>query len=99
MAIICPACNKQVFNESKQARNQVYCTPTCRKRQHRIKKRGQHLSIRMQHREDNLLLNDEMRYVVAQCKYAGTVQILSDHAPESLARTMVSAPQTPPSKK
>lgn len=88
MAIICPACNKKVFNESKQARNQVYCTPTCRKRQHRIKKRAQNLSVRIQHREDNLLLNDEMRYVVAQCKYAGTVQILSDHTLESLARTM-----------
>lgn len=87
MLKLCPVCNASISNNSNQARNQIYCTAKCRKKQYR-RSNPRIYTARMKQREDNLLLNDEMRYVVSQCKYAGTVQILSGHTRKSFVKTM-----------
>lgn len=88
MSKVCEECQETISNTSKQTSNQIYCTARCRKRNHRRRTRSTAISVRFKQREGNLLLNDEMRYVIAQCRYAGTVQILSGHDRKSYPKTM-----------
>lgn len=85
MSKFCKECQKII---STQKTSQIYCTARCRKRNHRRRTNSTAITVRSQQREGNLLLNDEMRYVVAQCRYAGTVQILSGHNRKSFVKTM-----------
>ncbi len=89
----CLACSIIIEKKSKQWANQIYCTTKCRKTDHRKKKS---LTTRVERRRANLRQNDEVLYLVKQCRNAGTVQILSGHSLESFIKTMELVRNRPP---
>lgn len=81
----CPVCKAAIQKVSNQFSNQRYCTTNCRKKAHRKKK----VEIsRLDRKRANQLQNDEMVYLVNQCKKAGTVQILHGHDLQTFVETM-----------
>lgn len=81
----CMHCNIRMDINSKPKTNQKFCSKRCRKNYHR-KEKG--LKTRLEKRRANLRLNPEVRYLVAQCKRAKTVQILQGHTLASFTETM-----------
>lgn len=81
----CLDCNKVIPKKSKQWANQIYCTAKCKKNYHRKKKS---LTTRIEQKRANLRQNDEMLYLVRQCRRAKTVQILKGHDLDSFIETM-----------
>ncbi|WP_439870824.1 hypothetical protein [Pseudomonas syringae] len=81
----CGICNGLIAAGSKQYKIQIYCSPKCRKTAHR---RKTSLANRLQQKRANLRQNDEMLYVIRQCIRAQTIEILSQHTPESFIATM-----------
>ncbi|HCE6814533.1 TPA: hypothetical protein N0H14_004570 [Pseudomonas aeruginosa] len=81
----CPICETAIQQKSKQWKKQIYCSTKCRKVAHRkrLSKRS-----REEQKRANLLQNDEVLYLVRQCRRAGTVQILSGHDSKSFIETM-----------
>lgn len=75
----------EIQNKSKQSNNQIYCSTKCRKTAHRKKKSK---VTRIEQRRANLRQNDEILYLVNQCRRAKTVQILKDHDLKSFVATM-----------
>ncbi|MGK8709161.1 hypothetical protein ACRS5L_22405 [Metapseudomonas otitidis] len=82
---LCPVCARPIENNSPQWARQVYCHQRCRKAAHR--KRVSQAS-RAQRRRANLRQNDEVLYLVRQCRRAKTIQILTGHSLESFLETM-----------
>jgi hypothetical protein len=82
---LCLNCNNPILKISKQWKNQLFCSTRCRKESFRRKKST---AASIKKREANLLLNDEMAYLIRQCRYAGTVQILSGQDFNSFVATM-----------
>lgn len=81
----CLACCVIIEKFSKQWANQKYCTAKCRKvgnLKHKSSK------TRAEQKRANLRQNDEVLYLVAQCRKAKTVQILDGHDLESFIKTM-----------
>lgn len=85
MTKLCLKCEKIIPKISKQWNNQKFCCTRCRKNHFRKQKAS---VSTVQRREANLLINEEMAYIIRQCRYAGTVQILSGHDLESFCKTM-----------
>lgn len=81
----CLNCNSLIINNSKQASRQVYCRDYCRKNANRKQKREM---SRIERRRANLRQNDEVIYLVRQCRRAGTVEILQGHSLRSFSETM-----------
>lgn len=81
----CLECDVAIYNESKQSDNQKYCTPKCRKTANRKKKSKQ---TRLEQKRSNLIQNDEIVYLLRQCRRAKTVQILHGHNLNSFLETM-----------
>ena len=81
----CLECNEVIPKKSKQWINQIYCTRTCRKNDHRKKKSA---TTRIEQKRANLRQNDEMLYLVRQCRRAKTIQILKGHDLDSFIETM-----------
>ena len=88
----CPVCNAKIQNKSKQSKNQIYCTPKCRKVSHR-KKTSKETSIAR--RRSNLPQNEEVLRLVSECRRARTVQILEGHDIDSFIETMTIVKQRP----
>jgi len=82
---LCLLCNVVINNNSKQYRNKKYCTDKCRTTAH-DKKKSQ--ITRTERKRANLRQNDEVLYLVRQCKRAKTVQILNGHNFDSFEETM-----------
>jgi len=81
----CLSCSQELVNRSKQWSNQKYCSAKCRKNHHRMKKTAM---TRVERKRSNLTQNDEMLYLIRQCKQAGTVQVLHGHDLKSFKETM-----------
>lgn len=81
----CLECRKLIEGGSKQDKNKIYCSKICNKYFNRKKAA---LKTRSAKRKSNLRLNSEFRYLVGQCKRAGTAQILYGHSLESFLETM-----------
>lgn len=88
----CPVCNVKIQNKSKQSKNQIYCTPKCRKVSH-LKKTSQ--ETRIAKRRANLRQNDEILRLVSECRRAGSVQILEGHDSTSFIETMTLVKKRP----
>ncbi|WP_256581663.1 MULTISPECIES: hypothetical protein [unclassified Pseudomonas] len=85
MKKICAVCESVIEKNSKQWAVQKYCSAKCRKIDNRKKKSR---LTRLDQKRSNLRQNDEMLYLVRQCRNAGTVQILQGHTLESFIKTM-----------
>ncbi|WP_339528555.1 hypothetical protein [Pseudomonas mucidolens] len=81
----CAGCEGIIEKKSKQWAVQKYCSAKCRKIDNRKKKSRQ---TRLDQKRSNLRQNDEMLYLVRQCRNAGTVQILQGHTLDSFIKTM-----------
>lgn len=81
----CCSCNAVIVNLSRQWADQKYCSTRCRKSSYRKKKTT--LS-RIDRRKANLLQNDEVLYLLSQCRRGGTVQVLHGHNLDSFTKTM-----------
>ncbi|MGO2704707.1 hypothetical protein [Pseudomonas helleri] len=81
----CRACSAIIEKKSNQWARQIYCTTACRKSDHRKQNR---LMSRIERRRSNLRQNDEMIYLVKQCRRAKTVEILKGHTLESFIETI-----------
>lgn len=81
----CPVCNFEIQKKSKQWATQIYCTTKCRKIAHR-KKKSQ--TTRLEQKRANMRQNDEILYLVRQCRRAKTIQILHGHDTNSFIDTM-----------
>ena len=81
----CLNCNCSIPKKSKQWANQIYCTGQCKKNHHRKMKS---LAIRVEKKRANLRQNDEMLYLVGQCRRGGSVQILKGHDLDSFIEVM-----------
>lgn len=81
----CPVCETEILRKSKQWAKQIYCSTKCRKIAHR-KKTAQF--TRTEKKRANMLQNDEVLYLVRQCRRAKTVQILYGHTSQSFIETM-----------
>lgn len=81
----CPTCDTTIAPDSRQWKNKIYCSTTCRKVAHR---KAKSQNTRAQQRRANMLQNEEVLYLVGQCKRAKTVQILTGHTLESFKETM-----------
>ncbi|WP_339453110.1 hypothetical protein [Pseudomonas sp. JAI120] len=91
----CAECEAIIPRISKQWLNKIYCSTKCRKNSNRKKKSAE---TRIQQRRSNLVQNDEMLYLVRQCKKAKTVQILRSHDLKSFIETMRLIRERPPGK-
>jgi endogenous inhibitor of DNA gyrase (YacG/DUF329 family) len=81
----CETCRRDIPNKSKQWRIQKYCSTRCRKIAFN-KRKSQ--STRIEKRKANLIQNDEVIYLIGECRRAGTVQILTDHTLKTFTKTM-----------
>lgn len=81
----CSNCPVVIPNDSKQYKNKKYCSDRCKKAAFNRKKAK---TTRIEQKKANLIQNDEFRYVVKQCKRAGTVQILHGHTLKSFTKTI-----------
>lgn len=81
----CPICTTEIHKKSKQWVNQTYCSTKCRKIAN-LKKKSK--IARIEKKRANLVQNDEILYLVKQCRRAGTVQILTGHDFQSFLETM-----------
>lgn len=81
MPKLCPVCEIEI----KPRPNQKYCSERHRKEAHSKKKSKQ---TRTEKKRSNLIQNDTFIYVINQCRYAGTVQILTGHNLKSFTKTM-----------
>jgi hypothetical protein len=82
---ICPACATQIENKSKQWKKQIYCSDKCRKVAHR---KASSTNKRIEQRRANMRQNEEVLFLVRQCRRAKTVQILKGHDSVSFTITM-----------
>ncbi len=85
MKKLCPVCEDEIYKKSKQWSKQIYCSTKCRKVAHR---RSKARKTREQQKRSNMLQNEEVLYLVRQCRRAGTVEILSGHTSDSFIETM-----------
>lgn len=81
----CAYCLSEIEKASKQWQNQVYCTTKCRKNAHRKKTAA---NTRIEKKRANLTQNDEVVYLLRQCRRAKTVQILHGHDLNTFLETM-----------
>lgn len=81
----CLNCGVDIPKVSKQWSIQKFCSSRCRKYYHR--KKTSTLS-RVERRRSNLRQNEQIVYLINQCKKAGTVQILEGHTLQSFIETM-----------
>lgn len=81
----CPECSTCFSKDSPQWSRKIYCTEKCRKAAHKKKCAK---ATRLEQRRANLRQNEEMLYLVRQCRRAKTVQILTGHDLESFVATM-----------
>lgn len=81
----CLECKKHIEGGSKQDKRKIYCSKICNKYFNRKKAA---LKARSAKRKSILRLSSEFRYLVDQCKRAGTVQVLYGHSLESFIETM-----------
>lgn len=81
MSKLCPVCKIEI----KKRPNQTYCSERHRKEAHRKKKSKQ---TRTEKKRSNLIQNDTFIYVINQCRYAKTIQILTGHTLKSFTRTI-----------
>jgi ribulose bisphosphate carboxylase small subunit len=89
----CLACNVVIPKLSKQWSNQKYCTKKCKKIGNLKKKASK---TRTEQKRANLRQNDEILYLVKQCRKAETVQILNGHNLDSFTKTMDLVRNRPP---
>lgn len=82
---ICPVCKISIARKSKQWVRQIYCSTKCRKVSHRAKKSH---ALRIERKRANLRQNDEIVYLIRECRRAATVQILHGHDLGSFIETM-----------
>nr|WP_279153528.1 hypothetical protein [Pseudomonas mosselii] len=89
----CATCELVILKKSKQWKNQKYCSNKCRKLYHRKR-----ISIanRVEQKKSNLLQNEEMLYLIRQCKKAKTVEILHGHTLDTFIETMNLIRHRPP---
>lgn len=85
MIKLCDNCSKEIHKDSTQFKTKRFCTKKCNKNFHRKKAA---LEVKVRKKRANLTQNKEVVYLIRQCKYAGTVQILSGHTLESFVETM-----------
>lgn len=85
MRKICPMCLAEIKNDSKQWKNKIFCSAKCRKTSFNKEKSE---IARLRKKKSALIQNDQMIYVINQCRRAGTVQILSRHTLKSFTKTM-----------
>lgn len=81
----CSYCLSEIERASKQWQNQIYCTQKCRKNAHRKKTAAK---TRIEKKRANLTQNDEVVYLLKQCRRAKTVQILHGHDLNTFIETM-----------
>ena len=81
----CAYCLSKIEKDSKQWQNQVYCTSKCRKNAHRKKTAA---NTRIEKKRANLTQNDEVVYLLKQCRRSKTVQILHGHDLNTFLETM-----------
>ena len=81
----CRYCDIEIPNKSGQWSSQVYCTARCRKYAHR---KNKSLLTRVERKRANLLQNDEILYLIKQCKRAKTVEVLKGHTLDSFIETI-----------
>lgn len=81
----CETCGIDIPNKSKQWRIQKYCSTQCRKIAFNRRKSK---NTRIEQRKANLIQNDEVIYIIRECRRAGTVQILTGHTLKSFTKTM-----------
>jgi 2-polyprenyl-6-methoxyphenol hydroxylase-like FAD-dependent oxidoreductase len=89
----CCLCKSNIEKKSKQWVSQVYCSAKCRKVAHR---KGKSSKNRIEQKRANLHQNDEVLYLIRQCKKAGTIQILDGHTLSSFIETMALIKNRPP---
>lgn len=81
----CCGCMAVIPNNSRQWTNKKFCSVKCRKTDHRKKKS---LTTRSMQKRSNLLQNEEMLYLINQCRKAKTIQILHGHTLDTFVETM-----------
>lgn len=89
---VCPICKTHIAKTSKQWKRQIYCSDKCRKVAHRKASSSQK---RIDQRRANMLQNEEVLFLVRQCRRAKTVQILKDHDTASFTITMALVKRRP----
>jgi len=95
MIKLCANCKKEIDKNSTQIKTKRFCTKKCNKNFHRKKAA---LEAKVKKKRANLTQNKEVVYLIKQCKYAGTVQILSGHTLESFVETMALVRNKPKAK-
>lgn len=81
----CATCGIDIPNKSKQWSIQKHCSTRCRKIAFNRRKSK---NTRIEQRKANLIQNDEVIYLIGECRRAGTVQILTGHTLKSFTKTM-----------
>lgn len=81
----CEQCNTPINPSSKQYANKKFCSDSCRDKNYRQRKAQEK---RLEKRQRNIKVNGAFRYIADACLRAGTVEILSGHTVESLAKTI-----------
>lgn len=81
----CSNCPVVIPNNSKQYKNKKYCSDRCKKAAFN---RNKDKKTRIEQKKANLIQNDQFRYVIKQCRRAGTVQILHGHTLKSFTKTI-----------
>lgn len=81
MTKACGTCGIDIPNK----RTQKYCSTRCRKIAFNRRKSK---NTRIEQRKANLIQNDEVIYLIKECRRAGTVKILTGHTLKSFTKTM-----------
>lgn len=82
---VCPVCLVAISNESKQLSRKIYCSTKCRKEAFSKEKTRNN---RINQGKAKLLQNEQVTYLIEECKRAKTVQILTGHTLNSFNKTM-----------
>jgi predicted nucleic acid-binding Zn ribbon protein len=85
MIKICPVCTVDIPNKSKQWPRQIYCSAKCKKEAFSKEKTRNN---RIDQGKAMLVQNEQVIYIIKECKRAKTVQILTGHTLKSFKKTM-----------
>ncbi|CAI8817192.1 Phage integrase family protein [Pseudomonas sp. IT-P218] len=77
---ICCHCNNEYIAKRFTDQNQRYCTSVCRKKAHRARQPSKKVANRFA----KLAKNAFWRWVIRECREAGTVQVLTGHTSATL---------------
>jgi hypothetical protein len=82
---VCRVCAVDILNKSKQRARQIYCSDKCRKEWFSKEKTRNN---RIAQGKAKLVQNEQVIYLIKECKRAKTVQILTGHTLKSFKKTM-----------